>query len=168
IEDAVAVRVAADDGVGMRLAVYDQRRSWTGTESAAAVAEKDRDVRRRVVGDGEVLVAVAVEVADEDLGRIRSRRKRPADAEPAAAVAEEHRHVVRPETRDDEVHAAVAVEVARAERLRSALTPEVDARRRPEGGRRSGRRFGRAGRGAAGREQERRGSSQCPSRKTLA
>ena len=62
-------------GCGRRRAIPDR------TKTAMAVSEKDRDVRRIVAGDGEVGVAVPVEVADENLRRIGPRREGASDAE---------------------------------------------------------------------------------------
>ena len=66
-----------------------------------------------VCGDGQVELAVAVEVARHDGRMVRSRRVADLGLEGAVAVAQQHRYCRHRSSADGQVEPAVAVEVAR-------------------------------------------------------
>src|SRR5207245_1672453 len=86
------------------------RRAGGRREAAHTVPEQDGDRGAGVVAHGEVVVAVAVEVAGGDRERRRDGGERRAGGEAAAAVAEEDPHVAEVAPADREVDVAIAVE----------------------------------------------------------
>ena len=87
-----------------------------GAEAPAAVAEQHRDVVGVAVGDRQVGVGVAVEVAHRDRERAVADGEVGRRAEAPAAVAEQHRDVVGAVVGDRQVGVGVAVEVAHRDR----------------------------------------------------
>ena len=89
---AVGVEVAHDDTMGMRVGVDVDGRAGSEAESAATVAKKDAQIRRLMIGDDEVRMAVAIHVGDGDVvgemagGERRTRRR----MEGAVAVAKQN------------------------------------------------------------------------------
>src|SRR5207244_662779 len=93
---AVAVEIAHRHGKGD---VFGRDRGAGGRpEPAAAVPQQDRHVVASGVGDGEVLLAVTVEVADCDKKGASARGdwEVGGQAKPAAAVAQQDGNVVVP------------------------------------------------------------------------
>src|SRR5207302_927644 len=86
------------------------------TETVPAPGQH-RDLVRGITRDGQVVIPVAIEVADRDRlrqvssGEIGPRHERP------VAVAEQHGHRARVVVRDDDVEPPVTVQVADRHRL---------------------------------------------------
>jgi hypothetical protein len=111
---AVAVQVADRDR-GRAVAGGEGGACRFG-EATAAVPEQDGDRIRVLVGDGEVRVSVAGQVADGDGSRVAAggERRSRCCGEPAAAVAEQHGHHVVGDCGGNDVGRPVAVTSATA------------------------------------------------------
>src|SRR5947208_859952 len=67
VDVAVAVEVGGGDAVRVRLGQNREWRAWSWMESAFAIAEQQRELRHGVVGDGEIEMAVVIEVGDGEI-----------------------------------------------------------------------------------------------------
>ena len=87
----VNIEIGGDNATG----IESGRNRHARQEAAGAVSEQQRHAGTRI-GDGEIEVAVAVEVLDDDFSRIGAgcERRRGSGREAAGAVAEEQRHVI--------------------------------------------------------------------------
>ena len=92
-------------------------------------AQQHRDVVRALVGDGEVGIAIAVEVTDCDRARVAADRVGRGGAEAAASGAQRHRDGVRALVGEGEVGKAIGVEIADREPRRDSLRPRRTASR---------------------------------------
>ena len=95
--------------------------------------QKNRDVPRTSVSDGEVRPAVAVEIAHGSSLRVTSRPKCKSSGglERAITVAQQDRHAIRAGIRDRQVHMAIEIEVSDADGNRTY--PGVKGLRRGKG-----------------------------------
>ena len=85
--------------------------SGEATKKPASVPIGVHDVQ---IEDGEIRVAIAVEIADDDRVRRDARCVGHARFERPVAMIEEHADVVRVEARDGEIGITVAIEIAGA------------------------------------------------------
>src|SRR5436853_3020145 len=67
VDVAVAVEVGGVDAVRVRFGENRERRAGSWMESTFAIAEQQRELRHGVVGDGEIEMAVVIEVGDGDV-----------------------------------------------------------------------------------------------------
>ena len=88
-----------------------------GLEGAVAVAQQHRDACWNHIGHGQVGIAVAVEVADDDGFGGRARGEGLLGLEGAIAVAQKHRHRSGGVIGDGQVGLAIAVEISDRDRV---------------------------------------------------
>lgn len=118
VELAVGIEIGGDDSVGMGVGVDVDGGTGGEVEAAVAVAEEDAEVRRLVIGDDEVEVAVVVHVGDSDVvGEVSGGEGRVwRGMEGAMAVAEQDGDsaivlIVGPRVGDEDVGIGVMVDV---------------------------------------------------------
>ena len=98
--------------------------SWSAPESAAAIAQEDAYRASVAVGDGQVELAVAVEVGDgQGVGPVAARGERGSGPERAIAVAQKDAHRSAAVVGHGQIELAVAVEIGRDEG--SGVVPPV-------------------------------------------
>ena len=102
---------------------------YRGGKRAVSVSEKDRDVVRELIRNGQVLLSVAVEIAHRHRVRTRSGRVIDRGAERTAAVAEKDRDVIRAEVGHGEIGVAITIKVADGDSKRLHAGGEIDSRR---------------------------------------
>jgi hypothetical protein len=93
-----------------------------GLEGAVAIAQEDGDIVRPNVGDGQIEIAVTVEIPRHqdthwitiisDVGGRGADRVEPWGLEAAVTVAQQHGDITRASVCDHQVELAIAVEVA--------------------------------------------------------
>ena len=88
-----------------------------GGEGAIAFVEQHFDVPGGAVGDGEIELAIAVEIPHRHRGWLPGQRVLDGGGEGAVALAEEHAQGLTEVVGDHEIELPVAVEVPRRQRL---------------------------------------------------
>ena len=88
-------------------------------ERSVAIARQHADRVVQVIGDPEIRLAVAVEVAHRHIARSPSGGKTPRRPECAVAIAQQDRHIVVAVVRNGEIDSSIPVEVARADSKRT-------------------------------------------------
>ncbi len=116
VEVAVAGEVPGHDRVGLDPTAL--LLGLSGWKVPSPLPSNTDTVSSAVVGDGEVEVAVAGEIAGHDRVGCRPDRVSDLGLERAVAVAQQHRHRVAAYVGDGEVEVAVAVEIPGHDRMR--------------------------------------------------
>ena len=115
VEPTVIVEVGGDHCDLRRV----RRAIWSGwPEGAAALVEQDGDAAGLVGRHGDIEPAVAAEVGDSQIVRLRPARKRDRREERAVAAAQEQREIVAADVARDDVELAVAIEVGQNDGIR--------------------------------------------------
>jgi len=116
---AVGIEISRGDSDG---ALPVRQRDCGGWEkSPIAIAEQDGDAVAGKIGDGDVGVAVEVEVADNDSGRFRADGIGLGSLKSAVAITQKDLHVVGSLVDDGEIHRRV-LRVAVTERKAAGAT----------------------------------------------
>lgn len=113
VDGAVAGEIARHDSVRVGIGFRADRRSGGGMKTAAAVAEKDADERRLRVDDGEIGIAVVIEVGDREVVRLRTGVERGTGRrmKPTAAIVEQNGDGTVLQIGHNEVGAGIVIEV---------------------------------------------------------
>src|SRR6185295_6239784 len=93
------------------------------TEMARAIPEQDRDFAHIRAGHGQILVAIAIEIADRDPARSRASGSLDRSAKTAGAISEQNRDVVWRGSRngDSEILDTIVIEIADGHSPRAAV-----------------------------------------------